>query len=51
MVQVFADLSAMQDGMLSVCGEDYNHIKNVLRMHPGEKLSVRGIDESSRVYL
>ena len=51
MTQVFADLSAMQDGMLSICGEDYNHIKNVLRMHPGEKLSVRGIDESSSEYI
>ena len=51
MTQVFADLSAMQDGMLTICGEDYNHIKNVLRMHPGEKLSVRGTDESSSEYV
>ena len=51
MTQVFADLSVMQDGMLSIYGEDYNHLKNVLRMHPGEKLSVRGIDESSSEYI
>ena len=51
MTQIFADLSAMQGDMLAVCGEDYNHIKNVLRMHPGEKLAVRGTDESSEEYV
>lgn len=42
MVQIFADLSAMQDDLLAIGGSDYNHIRNVLRMHPGEKLTVRG---------
>ena len=41
MLQIFADISSMQDGMLAIGGEDYNHIRNVLRMHPGEKLAVR----------
>ena len=41
MVQVFTDLSALRDGMLSIRGNDYNHIRNVLRMHPGEQLAVR----------
>ena len=47
MTQIFADLSSMQDGMLAIGGEDYNHIKNVLRMHAGEKISVRGTDGNS----
>ena len=55
MVQVFADLSAMQDGILSIGGNDYNHIKNVLRMHPGDQLAVRpdtdGNEEGSGEYL
>ncbi|MDO5131684.1 MAG: 16S rRNA (uracil(1498)-N(3))-methyltransferase [Eubacteriales bacterium] len=42
MVHIFADLSAMQGDLLSIGGKDYNHIKNVLRMHPGEELAVRG---------
>lgn len=49
--QIFADLSSMQDGMLAISGEDYNHIKNVLRMHAGEKLAVRGTDQSGEEYL
>ena len=51
MTQIFADLSNLQDGMLAIGGEDYNHIKNVLRMHPGEKLTVRGTDQSSDEYV
>ena len=51
MTQIFADLSNLQDGMLAIGGEDYNHIKNVLRMHPGEKLAVRGTDQSSDEYV
>ena len=55
MVQVFADLSAMQDGILSIGGNDYNHIKNVLRMHSGDQLAVRpdtdGNEEGSGEYL
>ena len=51
MVQIFADVSSMRDGLLAIGGSDYNHIKNVLRMHPGEKLSVRGGDSSGEEYL
>ena len=51
MLQIFADLSAVQDGVLAIRGEDHNHIKNVLRMHPGEKLAVRGTNGSSDEYL
>lgn len=51
MTQIFADLSTMQDGILAISGEEYNHIKNVLRMHPGEKLAVRGTDQSSDEYV
>lgn len=40
MIQIFADISAMQDGILSIGGEDYNHIRNVLRMRPGEEIAV-----------
>ena len=45
MVQIFADVSAMRDGLLAIGGSDYNHIRNVLRMHPGEELTVRTGDE------
>ena len=41
MLQIFADVSAIRDGILAIGGSDYNHIKNVLRMRPGEKLAVR----------
>ena len=51
MVQIFADVSSMRDGLLAIGGSDYNHIKNVLRMHPGEKLSVRGGDSSGEEFL
>ncbi|MDO5476877.1 MAG: RsmE family RNA methyltransferase [Eubacteriales bacterium] len=49
MLQIFTDLSAMEGDLLTVGGEEYNHIKNVLRMRPGEKLLVRGTDGGSRV--
>lgn len=51
MVQIFADISALRDGMLAIGGSDYNHIRNVLRMHPGEELAVRGDDDSGEEYL
>ena len=50
MLQIFADISSMQDGMLAIGGEDYNHIRNVLRMHPGEKLAVRSESGGSEGY-
>ena len=51
MVQIFADVSAMRDGLLAIGGSDYNHIRNVLRMHPGEELTVRTGDEGGEEYL
>lgn len=44
MLQIFADLSSMEDGILRIGGSDYNHIRNVLRMRPGEELSVYSLD-------
>ena len=41
MVQIFADVSSMRDGLLAIGGSDYNHIKNVLRMHPGHSRTRR----------
>ena len=53
MLQIFADISAMQEDMLAVGGESYNHIRNVLRMHPGEQVCVRSDagDDSGDEYL
>lgn len=44
MLQIFIDLSAMRDGLLEIGGEEYNHIRNALRMKPGEQLLARGRD-------
>lgn len=41
MLHIFADLSEMVDETLSIGGSDYNHIRNVLRMNPGDELVVR----------
>ena len=48
MTHIFADPSEIGD-TLRVRGADFNHIKNVLRMRPGEELSVS--DGSERTYL
>ena len=45
MLQIFADLSTMQEDLLQIGGSDYNHIKNVLRMRPGEELAVRSRED------
>lgn len=44
MLQIFVDLSAMRDGLLEIGGEEYNHIRNALRMKPGEQLLARDAD-------
>ena len=49
MQQFFADLSWFRDGKVILEGTDVNHIKNVLRMRPGE--DVRISDGSGKVYL
>ena len=43
MTQFFADASQINtdEHRLVITGDDYNHIKNVLRMRPGEEFSVR----------
>ena len=49
MQQFFADPSWFRDGKIRLEGPDVNHIKNVLRMKPGE--DVRISDGSGNVYL
>lgn len=49
MQQFFADPSWFRDGKIILEGPDVNHIKNVLRMKPGE--DVRISDGSGKVYL
>jgi 16S rRNA (uracil1498-N3)-methyltransferase len=41
----FADRSRIHDGIVTVTGGDVNHIRNVLRMHPGEKVLISCGDE------
>ena len=40
MYHFFADQTDISDRDIYIRGDDYNHIKNVLRMHPGEVISV-----------
>ena len=46
MTHLFADPSALRGDLLEIDGGDYNHIRNVLRMKPGEELSVSFNGES-----
>ena len=41
MLQIFADPSALRGDLLTITGPDVNHIRNVLRMKPGEELNAR----------
>ncbi|MCC6095451.1 MAG: 16S rRNA (uracil(1498)-N(3))-methyltransferase [Eubacterium sp.] len=45
MYSFFADRSRIADGLVHLDGEDVNHIRNVLRMHPGEKVLISCGDE------
>lgn len=46
MYQFFVEPSQIQGNKIVITGSDVNHIKNVLRMKPGEEISVRnGIDD------
>ena len=38
MLHLFADPADMQDGLLTITGSEVNHIRNVLRMKPGDEL-------------
>ena len=49
MYQFFVDNSQILGEKIAICGDDYNHIANVLRMKAGEK--VRISDEDGRSYL
>ncbi len=40
MTHFFVDPSQVSEGVVRITGADFNHLKNVLRMKPGEKLSV-----------
>ena len=40
MYHFFVDKDNIQDKIIYIEGKDVNHIKNVLRMHVGEELSV-----------
>ena len=41
MYQFFAEPSQIQGDRILITGKDVNHIKNVLRLKPGEEISVR----------
>ncbi len=45
MYQFFVDSSQIQDQKIIIMGSDVNHIKNVLRLKPGEEIAVKnGVD-------
>ncbi|MGN0362054.1 MAG: 16S rRNA (uracil(1498)-N(3))-methyltransferase [Bilifractor sp.] len=45
MYRFFTERSQIADGQIHLHGEDVNHIRNVLRMHPGEKILISCGDE------
>ena len=49
MYHFFVDKNNISDKNVIIEGKDYNHIKNVLRMHPGEEISV-GNNEDDNEY-
>ena len=40
MLHLFADPSDVQDELLTITGQEVNHIRNVMRLKPGEEISV-----------
>lgn len=45
MYQFFVDSSQILDKKIIITGSDVNHMKNVLRLKPGEEIAVRnGVD-------
>lgn len=40
MLHLFADSSDVQDELLTITGPEVNHIRNVMRLKPGEEISV-----------
>ena len=49
MYHFFVAPDQVQDGYIRISGQDVNHIRNVLRMKPGEKIGIR--DGISRSFL
>lgn len=49
MQRFFVKPEQLNKDMLVICGEDYNHIRNVLRMKPGEEVLI--CDGSDKEYL
>lgn len=47
MYHFFVDPSAIVGTTITITGKDVNHIKNVLRMKPGEEISVSSTESSS----
>ena len=47
MYQFFVEPSQIQGNRIVITGSDVNHIKNVLRMKPGEEIAVSNGTESS----
>ena len=45
MYRFFADRSQIEDGLVHITGEDVQHIRNVLRMRPGETVLISCQDE------
>lgn len=45
MVHIFVTNEQLQDGKIAVSGSDFNHLRNVLRMKEGERLTVT-VDET-----
>ena len=40
MYHFFTDVNTVSEGIIPITGKDFNHIKNVLRLKPGEEISV-----------
>lgn len=49
MLHIFADPSEVQGDLLTVTGPEVNHIRNVMRLKPGEEISV-SIGEDGKEY-
>lgn len=51
MLHIFADPADMQGDLLTVRGSEVNHIRNVMRLKPGDEVSVsNGVDEKEYRY-
>ena len=52
MQNFFVEISSVQDGIIRLSGADVNHMKNVLRMKPGEQVQIQdglGITYTCRI--